>query len=350
MPARPRRSRPAAVAKGAARTLAAVAATLFGLLLVTFLIGRAAPIDPALAAVGDRAGPEAYEAARRALGLDRPLPEQFAAYAANALRGDLGVSTVTSRPVAEDIARFFPATVELATAAMAIGLAFGVPAGVVAAARRGRWPDFVLRVVTLFGYSAPTFWLGMIALLVFYATLGWAAGPGRLDVIYEDLVPATTGLLVLDSMLAGEWRIARDALAHMALPASILGYFSMAYIARMTRSFMIEQLATDYVLAARARGLSEARVVWRHALGNTAVPLVTVVALSWGALLEGSVLTETVFAWPGLGGYLTAALLNADMNAVLGATLVIGVVFVGLNLAADLLYRRLDPRIGRAGA
>ena len=136
----------------------------------------------------------------------------------------------------------------------------------------------------------------------------------------------------------------------MVLPASILGYFSMAYIARMTRSFMIEQLAADYVLAARARGLSEARVVWRHALGNTAVPLVTVIALSWGALLEGSVLTETVFAWPGLGQYLTSALLNADMNAVLGATLVIGVVFVGLNLAADLLYRRLDPRIGRTAA
>lgn len=332
------------------RAAAAVAATLFGLLVVTFFIGRVVPIDPALAAVGDRAGPEAYAAARRDMGLDRPLHVQFGRYAASVLSGDLGASTVTSRPVIEDIARFFPATVELATAAMLIGLAAGIPAGVAAAVYRTRWPDHLIRVVTLFGYSAPAFWLGMIALLVFYASLGWAAGPGRVDVFYEDLVPAATGFLLVDAALAGEWAIARNALAHMVLPASILGFFSTAYIARMTRSQMIEQLSSAYVLAARARGLSEARVVWRHALGNTAVPLVTVIALSYGALLEGSVLTETVFAWPGLGGYLTTALLNADMNAVLGATLVIGLVFVGLNLGADLLYRQLDPRIdGKSG-
>lgn len=333
--------------KGLKRALAVAAgaaATLLGLLAVTFFIGRVVPIDPALAAVGDRAGPEAYEAARRAMGLDLPLGEQFARYVAAALRGDFGASSVTGRPVSEDIARFFPATVELATAALAIGVAAGVPAGVAAAARRGRWPDHALRVVTLVGYSAPAFWLGMIALLVFYAVLGWAAGPGRLDVIYEDLVPPVTGFAILDAALAGEWAIARNALAHLVLPASILGFFSMAYITRMTRSFMIGELSKDYILAARARGLSEFRVVWRHALGNTAVPLVTVVALSWGALLEGSVLTETVFAWPGLGSYLTTALLNADMNAVLGATLVVGVVFASLNIGADLLYRWLDPR------
>ncbi len=329
-----------------ARTLVSVAVTLFGLLLVTFFIGRVVPIDPALAAVGDRAGPEAWEAARQEMGLDRPLHEQFRRYLGDVLTGDLGVSTVTARPVIDDIGRFFPATVELATAALLIGLVTGIPAGVAAATRRGRWPDHVLRVVTLFGYSAPAFWLGMIALLVFYATLGWTAGPGRIDVFYEDLVPTVTGLLLVDAALAGEGVILRNALAHIVLPSSILGFFSMAYITRMTRSFMIGELSKDYVLAARAKGLSEARVVWRHALGNTAVPLVTVIALSYGALLEGSVLTETVFAWPGLGSYLTTALLNADMNAVLGATLVIGVVFVGLNLAADLLYRRLDPRTG----
>ena len=336
----------------AAGALASVAATLFGLLLVTFVIGRVVPIDPALAVVGDRGGPEAYAAARRDMGLDRPLHEQFRRYVGDVLAGDLGTSAVTARPVADDIARFFPATLELATVAMLAGLALGVPAGVVSAARRGRWPDRLLRVATLFGYSAPAFWLGMIALLVFYSALGWTAGPGRVDVYYEDLVPAVTGMLLVDAPLAGEWAIARNALAHMVLPASILGYYAAAYIARMTRSFMIAELASDYVLAARARGLPEWRVVWRHALGNAAVPLVTVAALSYGALLEGSVLTETVFAWPGLGGYLTHALLNADTNAVLGATLVIGCVFLGLNMAADLLYRRLDPRIAgprRAG-
>ena len=325
-------------------TLASVAVTLLGLLLVTFFIGRVVPIDPVIAAVGDRAGPEAYEAARRSMGLDRPLFEQFLRYISDVAAGDLGTSVLTARPVIEDIGRFFPATVELATVAMLIGLVAGVPAGVTAAVHRGRWPDHALRVVTLFGYSAPAFWLGMIALLVFYATLGWAAGPGRIEVFYEDLVPAVSGFLIVDALLAGETEIAGNALAHLVLPASVLGFFSMAYITRMTRSLMIGELSKDYILAARAKGLSEARVVWRHALGNTAVSLVTVVALSYGALLEGSVLTETVFAWPGLGAYLTAALLNADMNAVLGATLVIGVVFVGLNLAADLLYRRLDPR------
>lgn len=325
-------------------TLASVAVTLLGLLLVTFFIGRVVPIDPVIAAVGDRAGPEAYEAARRSMGLDRSLPEQFLRYISDVAAGDLGTSVLTARPVIEDIGRFFPATVELATVAMLIGLVAGIPAGVTAAVHRGRWPDHALRIVTLFGYSAPAFWLGMIALLVFYATLGWAAGPGRIEVFYEDLVPAVSGFLIVDALLAGEREIAGNALAHLVLPASVLGFFSMAYITRMTRSLMIGELSKDYILAARAKGLSEARVVWRHALGNTAVSLVTVVALSYGALLEGSVLTETVFAWPGLGAYLTAALLNADMNAVLGATLVIGVVFVGLNLAADLLYRRLDPR------
>ena len=325
-------------------TLASVAVTLLGLLLVTFFIGRVVPIDPVIAAVGDRAGPEAYEAARRSMGLDRSLPEQFLRYISDVAAGDLGTSVLTARPVIEDIGRFFPATVELATVAMLIGLVAGIPAGVTAAVHRGRWPDHALRIVTLFGYSAPAFWLGMIALLVFYATLGWAAGPGRVEVFYEDLVPAVSGFLIVDALLAGETEIAGNALAHLVLPASVLGFFSMAYITRMTRSLMIGELSKDYILAARAKGLSEARVVWRHALGNTAVSLVTVVALSYGALLEGSVLTETVFAWPGLGAYLTAALLNADMNAVLGATLVIGVVFVGLNLAADLLYRRLDPR------
>jgi peptide/nickel transport system permease protein len=163
-------------------------------------------------------------------------------------------------------------------------------------------------------------------------------------VYYEDLVDPVTGVILLDAALAGEWDVFRNALDHIVLPASILGYFSLAYIARMTRSFMIEQLRQEYVTTARIKGLSEARVIWRHALGNTALPLVTVIALSYASLLEGSVLTETVFAWPGLGLYITNSLLNADMNAVLGGTIVVGCVFIGLNLLSDLLYRVLDPR------
>ena len=328
-----------------ARLVASVAVTLLGLLLVTFVIGRVIPIDPVLAVVGDRASAETYEAARVAMGLDRPLHEQFWIYLSSLAGGDFGTSVVTARPVADDIARYFPATIELATAAILIGVLAGVPAGVAAAAHRDRWPDHLIRLLSLLGYSAPAFWLGMIALLVFYAGLGWAAGPGRIDVFYEDIVTPVTGFLLVDAALDGEWEILRNAFSHLVLPALVLGTFSMAYITRMTRSLMIEQLGQEYVVAARAKGLSEARIVWRHALGNAAVPLVTVIALSYGGLLEGSVLTETVFAWPGLGGYLTNSLLSADMNAVLGSTLVIGVVFLALNMLADLVYAMLDPRV-----
>ena len=194
----------------------------------------------------------------------------------------------------------------------------------------------------LMGPSA-NYWLGMIGLLVLYAKLGWIAGPGRIDILYDGTVPAVTHLLLVDSLLAGNFAAFSDACAHIALPSVILGYFSMAYIARMTRSFMIDQLNQDYIIAARAKGLSEGRVIWRHALGNAAVPLITVVALSYGSLLEGSVLTETVFAWPGLGLYLTNALLSADMNAVLGVTVVSGFVFLGLNLLSDMIYSQVDP-------
>ncbi|UEM06628.1 ABC transporter permease [Skermanella rosea] len=327
--------------------LASVALTLLGLLLVTFLIGRVVPIDPVLAAVGDRANAETYERMRQELGLDLPLWQQFGLYVADVVRGDLGTSVLTSRPVLEDVARVFPATLELATAAVVIGVVLGIPAGVMAAVHRGRWPDHLVRVLGLVGYSVPVFWLGLVGLLLFYAKLDWAPGPGRLDVFYDGLVDPVTGILTVDALLAGETEIFWNALSHLVLPASILGYFSIAYISRMTRSFMLDQLRQEYITTARVKGLSEARVVWRHALGNIAVPLITVVALSYATLLEGSVLTETVFAWPGLGQYITNSLLSADMNAVLGGTLVVGAVFIGLNLLSDLLYRLLDPRARR---
>jgi peptide/nickel transport system permease protein len=202
----------------------------------------------------------------------------------------------------------------------------------------------VVRVVGLFGFSVPVFWLGLMGLLVFYRILGWTSGPGRLGVAFDDIVDPITGMILLDAALRGEWEVFRNAFSHLILPASVLGYFSLAYVSRMTRSFMLEQLRQEYVTTARVKGLSERRVVWRHALGNAMVPLITVVALSYANLLEGSVLTETVFAWPGLGRYITNSLLNADMNAVLGGTLVVGAVFIGLNMLADILYRIVDPR------
>ncbi len=323
---------------------ATVALTFIGLLFVTFLIGRVVPIDPVLAAVGDRAPAEVYERVRIELGLHLPLYQQFLVYIGKVLQGDLGQSVLTANAVTTDIARVFPATLELATAATLFGIVLGIPMGVLAAVHQGRWPDQLLRVVGLFGYSVPVFWLGLMGLLLFYGRLDWAPGPGRLDVFYEGLLDPVTGVILIDSALAGEWDIFRNALAHITLPAAILGYFSLAYISRMTRSFMLEQLNQEYITTARVKGVSERAVVWRHALGNVRIPLVTVIALSYGNLLEGSVLTETVFAWPGLGFYLTQSLLSADMNAVLGGTIVVGAVFIGINLLSDALYRLMDPR------
>lgn len=330
--------------RNAIGVLVSLGLTFLGLLLVTFLIGRVVPIDPVLAVVGDRASPEVYERVRIELGLDRPLYEQFWIYLSNVVTGDFGQSALTSRPVLEDIARVFPATLELATLGTLIGVLLGVPMGVLAAVRQGRWQDQMVRVLGLFGYSLPIFWLGLVGLLLFYARLGWVSGPGRLDVFYEGMIPTVTGMILVDSLIAGDLDIFRNALGHIVLPASLLGYFSLAYISRMTRSFMLEQLRQEYVTTARVKGVSHGRVIWRHAFANIRVPLITVIALSYAHLLEGSVLTETVFAWPGLGQYLTNSLLKADMNAVLGSTVVVGAVFIGLNMLSDLLYRLLDPR------
>ncbi|MGF7159087.1 peptide/nickel transport system permease protein [Rhodoligotrophos appendicifer] len=321
-----------------------LAITLLGLLAMTFVIGRLVPIDPVLAVVGDRASAAVYARARQELGLDLPLIQQFWIYCQKAVTGDFGRSVLTTNSVLQDIIRFFPATIELATLGTILGTLIGVPLGVFAAVRAGSLLDHIVRVIGLVGYSVPIFWLGLMALLLFYARLDWVAGPGRLDISYDYMVTPVTGLLLVDSLMQGQFDVFWNAVSHITLPACLLGYFSLAYISRMTRSFMLNELSQEYIVTARVKGLSERRVVWGHALRNAAVPLVTVIVLSYATLLEGSVLTETVFAWPGLGSYLTNSLQNADMNAVLGATLIIGVTFVALNLISDLLYRMLDPR------
>jgi len=334
--------------KAGARLAATIALTVLGLLAVTFFIGRVIPVDPALAIAGDRAPEHVLQRVREELGLNQPLPVQFVRYVGRALKGDFGNSVLTSNPVRDDIARSFPATLELATCGILIGAGLGVPLGVWAAVRRGGVADHAVRVMGLVGYSVPIFWLGLMALVLFYARLGWVSGPGRIDVAYEYSFERSTGLMLLDAarhaMDTGEWDAFRNAFSHLVLPAGLLGYFSLAYISRMTRSFMLNELAAEYIVAARAKGLSEARIIWRHALRNAMVPLVTVIALSYAGLLEGSVLTETVFSWPGLGLYITNSLQNADMNAVLGGTIVVGTVFIALNLLSDALYRLLDPR------
>jgi peptide/nickel transport system permease protein len=332
------------VLAGGGGLLLSLFATFLGLLFVTFVIGRLMPIDPVLAAVGDRASVSTYNQVRAEMGLDLPLWHQFLIYAWKVLHGDFGMSILTARPVLEDLIRVFPATAELATVGIIIGVVLGIPLGVWSAVYRNSFLDHVMRVLGLVGYSVPIFWLGIMGLLIFYLKLQWIGGPGRLDVYLDGEVPTVTGMILVDSLLAGDWEVFDNAFSHIILPASLLGYYSLAYVCRMTRSLMLEQLNQEYLITARVKGTPERRVVWRHAFGNIQVPLITVVALAFANILEGSVLTETVFAWPGIGRYITTALLAADMNAVLGGTIVVGLVYIGMNLLSDILYRIVDPR------
>ncbi len=329
---------------GIASSLIGILVTLFGLVLLTFVIGRTMPIDPVVAIIGDKAPPGVAERIREELGLDRSLIEQFWIYLTKLLQGDLGRSVMTGQPVTTDILQFFPSTLELATSAMIIALLVGVPLGILAAARQDSIFDNAVRVISLIGYSVPVFVLALVCLLVFYAKLGIAPGTGQQGIVYQGMVPFRTGMIVLDAALDGQWDAFWDALAYLAMPALLLAFITMSLIVRMTRAFMLEALSGEYIVAARAKGISETRILWRHGLGNIAGRLVTVIAVIYAGLLEGTVLTETVFSRPGLGFYLTRSLLNADMNAVLGATLVIGVIYVCLNLLADLAQQLLDPR------
>lgn len=341
-------SRPESRAWIAVRKIAAavlvVATTLFGLLTLTFVIGRLVPADPVLAAVGDSADQATYDRVHAEMGLDQPLIVQFATYLSNVAQLDFGMSNVTRNPVIEDLARVFPATIELAFFAILIGTLLGVPLGVVSAVRRGTWVDHVARVVGLLGHSSPIFWLATMVILVFYAMLGWIPGSGRIDLYNDGLVVGPTGILTLDSLLAGEWEVFKSAVWHLTAPALLLGYAAMAYLSRMSRSFMLEQLSQEYILTARAKGLGPRPIIWKHAFRNIRVQLLTIITLAFCGLLDGAVLIETVFAWPGLGQYMTAALFFADMNAVLGAVLLIGLISILINLLSDIVYRLVDPR------
>lgn len=330
--------------KSVFRVAVSIATTLLGLLVVTFVISRMLPADPVLAVVGDHASESTIEAARIRLGLDKPILIQFWIYLTDVLRGDLGNSIRTNLPISQELARVFPATLELATLGTIIGIILGIPLGVLAAIRKDTLIDHQVRFIGLIGYSVPIFWLGLMGLLILYFKLDWLPGPGRLDFGYEDLVTPVTGLMTVDTLISGDMDLFRNALGHIIMPASLLGYFSLAYISRMTRSLMLGQLRQEYILTARVKGVSETRVIWRHAMRNILVPLITVIALSYGNLLEGSVLTETVFAWRGLGLYITDSIFGQDMPAVLGGTIVVGAIFIIINMLTDVAYRVLDPR------
>lgn len=324
--------------------LVTMAVTLLGLVALTFFIGRVVPIDPVLSIVGEKATQEAYDKVFYELGLDKPVWEQFTSYTLKLIQGDFGTSFTTTRPVLTDLMTFFPATLELSTLGLLLGVVLGIPAGVASAYWHDKWPDHLIRIVGLIGYSVPIFWLGLVGLYVFYYKLSWVAGPGQLDVFYVGIVKPITNSILIDSALRGEWEVFWNAVSHIILPVCLIGYFSMAYLSRMTRSLMLDQLSQEYVLTARLKGASEFQVVVGHALRNAAIPLVTIIALSYGGLLEGSVLIETVFGWPGIGNYIASSLFRGDINAVLGGTFLVGAIFILLNQLSDVLYATLDPR------
>ncbi len=337
-------SRGTLLARRIAGRALAIATTLLGLLGLTFAMGRLLPNDPVIAITGPEVSKEVYDRVFVELGLDRPVWEQFLTYVGKALRGDFGVSTTTGQKVVTDLLMVFPATFELAVVALLVGVGVGVPLGIIAAVKRGTIIDLVARLIGLAGHSIPSFWLALMALLFFYAKLDWFAASGRVDVFYEGLVTPVTGFLLLDSALSRNWDVFWNALNHIVLPGTILGYYSVAYISRMTRSFMLEQLSQEYVITAQAKGLLPRQVIWRHAFKNIRVQLLTIIALTFGGLLDGAVLIETVFAWPGVGQYLTRGIQMNDINIVMGSVLMIGVLFLVINLASDALYRILDPR------
>ncbi len=325
------------------RRLVELIPVFFGVLLIVFVINHLTPGDPALLILGERATKEAIAKLRDQLGLNDPLPITFVKYLGRAVRGDLGRSIQSNERVTVELAQRFPATIELTLAAMLIASAVGIVTGMIAAARRNSWFDGASMVAALFGFSMPIFWLGIMLILLFAAYLDWFPISGRLDYTVE--ISRITNFYLLDALLTRNGEAFANALRHLVLPAVTLSTVPLAIIARMTRSSLLEVLRADYVRTARAKGLAERQVVVRHALRNAAIPIVTVIGLNVGSLLGGAILTETIFAWPGVGRLVVDAIFARDYPVVQGAVLVIAVVFVLVNLVVDISYAYLDPRI-----
>src|SRR4051812_38196994 len=328
------------------RRLILIPPLLLGVTLVTFVLSHSVPADPVSAHLGQSAllDPEIVAAFKREWGLDKPLHEQYLAYVGNLFRGNLGRSIVSKRPVEEDLAQYLPNTVVLATAAIVFAVVLGVPLGVISAVKRNHPIDHVVRAVSLIGVSVPVFWLSLVSLFVFYYWLDCLPGPGMLDNRF--VAPTSvTGFLPVDALIAGDMDVFWNSLRHLVLPALVLSSFSVGLIARVTRSSMLEILGQDFMRTARAKGLRERIVVSRHALRNALIPTITVIGLAYGNQLGGAVLTETIFSWPGIGRYAYQAASTLDFPAVMGVTMLIAAIFIGVNLIVDILYGVLDPRI-----
>jgi peptide/nickel transport system permease protein len=317
---------------------------LWGVSFAAFFISQVVPGDPAASALGSNAREEQITAYRERLGLDKPPYVQYAVYMQRLFQGDLGKSIRTRRPILEDLKDFFPATLELALVATLFAVAFGLPTGILAALNKDKWLDVAVRTVALVAGATPIYWLAILLLTFFHSRLGWLPGPGRYDAFLIP-PPVVSGFMSIDTLLAGDFGAFVDAMRHLVLPALVLGAFSTALLTRMVRSTMLEVLSQDYVRTASAKGLNRRMVILKHALRNAALPILTVLGSLIGSLLTGAVLTETIFSWPGIGGYATASAINLDFPAVMGVTLVAGLTYAALNLLVDILYAVFDPRI-----
>src|SRR6266550_8821939 len=312
---------------------------MLGMTLIAFVVSHSVPADPVAAHLGQRSmeDPAIVAAFRQQWGLDKPLPEQYLSYLRNLVQGNVGVSIRTHMPVAEDLGRYLPASAELAVTATGVGILLGIPFGVVSAVNRNRWIDHIVRGVSLLGVSSPVFWLGLIGLYVFYFRLGWLPGPGRLDVGMPE-PQHITGMYTLDSLLTGNWSAFVASVRHLVLPGMVLASVYLGLVTRMTRSSMLEVLSADYVRTARGKGLRQRAVIYRHALSNALIPTITVLGLAFGDILAGTVLTETIFSWPGIGLYAYQSAVTLDFPAIMGVSLLIAAIFITVNLVTDVAY------------
>lgn len=325
-----------------------MALMLVGLLAITFTISHVAPGDPARLAAGPNATEAMVETIRSEYGLDRPLPLQFARYIAGVVTGDLGRSITTTRPVAQDLLRYFPATLELVTFAITFSIVLGVALGTLAAAFQNRWPDHLIRFLSTSGVALPMFWLGLILKFVFGQRLEWLPLGGRMDLL--DLPPTTiTGFFSIDAFLTGDFVMAAGLVSYMIMPALALSFPALASIIRVNRAEMLEVLRQDYIVAARAHGVSALRIVAVYALRNAMLPTLAMIGLRFGWMLGGTVLVESVFDWPGIGLYAVQATLNSDFQPIMGVTLVLGISFMLINFVIDIIYGVLDPRVRFSG-
>lgn len=317
---------------------------LVGISIITFSISHIVPADPARLAAGPRAGPEQVETMRKKMGLDKPLHEQYLSYVTGVVQGDLGYSIYSRRPVAEDFADYFPATIELAVTAMLYVIFLGIPLGVISAVNANRWPDRVSRLFCVSGVAMPVFWSGMIFQLLFFKWLGWLPAGGRIDVALS-APDRVLGLYIFDSLVTGNWEVFFNALHHIILPAFTLSLPSMSLIARMVRSTMLDVMSHDYVRTARSKGLAEWSVIIKHSLRNALIPTTTLLGLQMGLILGGDFLVEIIFNWPGLGLYALNTIMAMDYMAIMSVTLLIAVSYMAANLVVDIVYTVLDPRI-----